>query len=257
MSGRIWIRDAWILCITAMLAACVQSPDNQNDPEDTNAHNRARVHTELASAYYGAGQYDIALDEVRIALEADDDYLQAINQLGLIHIALGQTEEAKKALKHAIKVAPDDPSVNNNYGMLLCSLGDQAEAMRYFKKALNDPLYRNPEFAYVNAGVCVKDMGDYERARQLLGRALALSPDQPQALYHMADVAYLTGDYRSARRYITRHLQVVVAGPDALWLAARTAYQLGDAGALDTYGVQLNRRFPDLEQTRAFNGGRF
>jgi type IV pilus assembly protein PilF len=73
----------------------------------------------------------------------------------------------------------------------------------------------------------------------------------------MADLAYASGDYRSARRYITRHMQVVVAGPDALWLAARTENQLGNGVALEAYGAQLNRRFPDSVQTRAFNLGRF
>jgi type IV pilus assembly protein PilF len=252
MSGRVLI-----LCIVAALTACVQTPTSDDDREDHTARNRARVHTELATAYYGAGQYEVALEEVRTALASEKDYIPAVNQLGLIYLALGQTEAAKQQLKRAIKLDPNDPSVNNNYGMLLCSLGDQAEAMRYFDKALNDPLYRTPEFAYVNAGVCMKNMGEFDRAKQFLGKALALSPDQPQALYHMADLAFQSGDYRSARRYITRHLQVTVSGPDALWLAARVAERLGDVAALDTYGAQLNRRFPDSPQTRAFNGGRF
>ena len=246
-----------IFCVAAVVAACAQTPVDDGVTDDQSANNRARVHTELATAYYGAGQYEVALEEVRAALDADDDYVPAVNQLGLIYLALGQTEQAQTQLKRAIKLAPNDPSVNNNYGLLLCSLGDEAEAMRYFNKALDDPLYRTPEFAYVNAGVCVKNMGDYARARQFLSRALALSPDQPQALYHMADMAYQSRDYRSARRYITRHLQVVVPGPDALWLAARTEKQLGDNVALQAYGAQLNRRFPDSAQTRAFNAGRF
>jgi type IV pilus assembly protein PilF len=200
----------------------------------------------------------VALEEVRTALESDDDYVPAINQLGLIHLALGQIEAAQTQLERAIKLAPNDPSVSNNYGYLLCSLGDEAEAMRYFEKALNDPLYRTPEYAYVNAGLCVKNMGDDVRAAQFLGKALALSPDQPLALYHMADLAYGRGDYRSARRYITRHLQVVgLPGIDALWLAARIENRLGNSVAVESYGAQLNRRFPDSAQTRAFNVGRF
>jgi len=253
MSARVVL----IFCIACVVAACAQTPSDDGATDDRTASNRARVHTELATAYYGAGQYEVALEEVRAALDADDDYVPAVNQLGLIYLALGQTEQAQTQLKRALRLAPNDPSVNNNYGLLLCSLGDEAEAMRYFNKALDDPLYRTPEFAYVNAGVCVKNMGDYARARQFLSRALALSPDQPQALYHMADMAYESRDYRSARRYITRHLQVVVPGPDALWLAARTEKQLGDDVALQAYGAQLNRRFPDSAQTRAFNAGRF
>ncbi len=253
MSGRVLF-----LCIAVILAGCVQTPvADEEYSEETTALNRARVHTELSRAYYGAGQYNVALEEVRMALEADKNYLPALNQLGLIYIELGQIEKAKKQLQRAIKLDPNDPSVNNNYGMLMCTVGNEAEAMLYFNKALNDPLYRTPEFAYINAGVCMKNMGDFVRARAFLSRALALAPDQPQALYHMADLAYRTDDYRAARRHITRHLQVALAGPDALWLAARVENQLGDRVALESYGAQLNRRFPDSPQARAFNGGRF
>ncbi len=246
------------LCIAAILAACAQTSEDDGEINDEQTlNNRARVHTELANANYLAGQYNVALEEVNVALDAVDDYIPVVNQLGLIYIALGQTEEAEKHLKRAIKLDPDNPSVSNNFGYLLCSMGDQAEAMRYFEKALSDPLYRTPESAYVNAGICVKNTGDYARARQFLGRALALSPDQPLALYQMADLSYLTRDYQNARRYVTGHLQVVEAGPDALWLAARIESQLGDTVALDSYGAQLNRRFPGSAQARAFNAGRF
>lgn len=245
-----------LVMIFAMLIGCVQAPRSGND-EGSSDDNRARVHTELSAAYYGAGQYDVAMEEVKVALEANQNYLPAINQLGLIHIALGQTDEAKKHLERAIRQDPDDPSINNNYGMLLCSLGDQKKAMDYFEKALSNPLYRTPEFAYVNAGLCLKNSGDYAGAGEFLNRALALAPDQPQALYQMADLTYRMGDARRARGFITRHLQRVVPGPDALWLAARIEKQLGNSVALESFGAQLNRRFPESAQTRAFNRGQF
>ena len=247
-----------LLCLALLLSACAQSPESaETGAEESTALNRARVHTELATAYYGAGQYDVALEEVNIALDAYDKYLPAVNQLGLIHIALGQTAEAEKVLQRAIRIDPDDPSVNNNYGMLLCSQGDAAAAMRYFDKAISDPLYRTPEFAYVNAGVCMKREGNVLQSEQFFRRALALSPDQPQALYHLADLQFQNNELESAQGFITRHLQVVVPGPDALWLAARIEARLGDFVAVEAYGAQLNRRFPDAEQTRAFNQGRF
>ena len=248
----------WLLLALVLLGACVQAPPaGDANNEGSSARNRARVHTELASAYYGAGQYNVALEEVRIALEAERDYLPAVNQLGLIYLALGRTEDAERELRRAVRIDPEDPSVNNNYGMLLCSVGDAPEAMRYFNKALSNPLYRTPEFAYVNAGVCLKNTGDYAGAEEFLGRAVALAPELPQALYHMADVKFKTGDLASARTYITRHLQLVAPGPDALWLAARIEKKLGDRAALESYGAQLNRRFPDAPQTRAFNRGVF
>ena len=247
-----------ILLSSVLLGACAQTPESkETGAEESTALNRARVHTELATAYYGAGQYNIALEEVGIALSADSNYLPAVNQLGLIHLALGQTEAAQRELKRAIRINPDDPSVNNNYGMLLCTMGKPDEAMRYFDKALSDPLYRTPEFAYVNAGLCLKREGQYVQAEQFLRRALALAPSQPQALYQMADLEFRKGELESARIFITRHLQVVVSGPDALWLAARIEQKLGNYVALESYGAQLNRRFPDSAQANAFNRGLF
>lgn len=247
-----------VLVCSILLAACSQTPKSvTTSDEESPERNRARVHTELATAYYGAGQYDVALEEVRIALEADKSYLPAVNQLGLIHLALGQTEDAERELKRAIRIDPDNPSINNNFGLLLCSKGDTAEAMRYFERALSDPLYRSPELAYVNAGVCMKNQGGYERAEQFLRRALAVAPDQPKALYEMADLEFRNGEIESAQYFITRHLQVVVSGPDALWLAARIEKRMGNNVALEAYGAQLNRRFPDADQTRSFNRGLF
>ncbi len=254
------IRFTTLFVLALWLGACAQtrSPDSyQTGAEESSTLSRARIHTELAVAYYGAGQYNVAMEEVQIALAADDKYLPAINQLGLIHLALGQIDQAQEVMRRAIRIDPNDPSINNNYGMLLCSKGEAAEAMRYFDKALSDPLYRSPEFAYVNAGVCMKKEGNNLQAEQFLRRALALSPDQPQALYHLADLQFRNAEYQSAEGFITRHLQVVVPGPDALWLAARIEYKLGKMVDVEAYGAQLNRRFPDSEQTRAFNMGRF
>jgi len=248
-----------VVCsVLLSLAGCVQTEEKgEPDAKASQATERARVHTELATAYYQAGQYAVALEEVQTALKADSKYLPAVNQLGLIYLALGQMDDAQRELKRAIRINPDDPSINNNYGMLLCTMGDAAEAMRYFEKALADPLYRTPEYAYVNAGVCLKNQGDDVRAEQFLRRALAVAPNQPQALFQMADLQFKSGEYDSAQYFITRHLQTVVPGPDALWLAARIEKRLGNIVALEAYGAQLNRRFPDSEQTRAFNLGLF
>ena len=246
-----------VVACSILLAACSQTPNTAPGDPESPERSRARVHTELATAYYGAGQYDIALEEVRIALSADGNYVPAVNQLGLIHLALGQIEDAERELERAIRIDPDNPSINNNYGLLLCSMGDAAGAMRYFEKALSDPLYRTPELAYVNAAVCLKNQGDYYRSEQFLRRALAIAPDQPKALYEMADLEFRNGEFDSAQYFITRHLRGVLPGPDALWLAARIEKRLGNNVALESYGAQLNRRFPDSEQTRSFNRGTF
>ena len=74
---------------------------------------RAKIHTELAAAYYQAGAMKVALDEVRLALEADPDFVQAYSLRGLIYGNLKENakadEDFRKALGEAfIEIAQTD-----------------------------------------------------------------------------------------------------------------------------------------------------
>jgi type IV pilus assembly protein PilF len=251
------MRAAFVVLMLAALAGCVQpgNPDRKTTQRD--ALHRAQIHTELGAAYYQTEQYAVSLEELNKALAADPDYIPALNQLGVVYMALGKDKEAQNQFEKALRLDPRDSSVNNNYGMLLCRRGKESEAMRYFNKALENPLYQTPEVAYVNAGLCAWNKGDKPRAEDFMRKARALAPDQPQALFVLADISFYNGNPREARSLITRHLQVTNPGPDSLWLAARIEKRLGDATALASYGAQLNRRFPNAPQTRLFNEGQF
>ena len=55
---------------------------------------RAKIHTELAAAYFEAGAMKVALDEIRLALDADPNFVQAYSLRGLIY---GNLKENAKA----------------------------------------------------------------------------------------------------------------------------------------------------------------
>jgi type IV pilus assembly protein PilF len=248
-----------IVLVCAWLAGCAGSNPKPADGTDgrANALQRARIHTELGTAYFDNGQTAIALDELRIAVEADPTYVPAHNQLGLVHMALGDDRLAQGAFERALKLDPNDSPTNNNFGLFLCQRKREKEAIRYFMVALKNPLYTTPENAYANAGICSRMQGDDVRGEEWLRKALALQPNQPQALYQLADIAFKKGDILNSRNLLARHLQVSQPSPEALWLGARIESRLGDKTALASYGAQLNNRFPAAQQTKAFNEGRF
>ena len=93
---------------------------------------------------------------------------------------------------------------------------------------------------------------------ELFVRALKLNPDQPQALFNMAQLEYGRDRVDFAKRYLDRYMKVVPAvGPEALLLGARIERRLGDRSAMLAYGNQLRLRFPSAPETRAFLDGRF
>lgn len=247
-----------LLLLLGVLCGCVSSPPRSATGEPkTSAEDRARIHTELGAAYYGIGQMAVAIEELKEAINADPGYAPAHSQLGLVYMALKDDRLAQQSFERALKLDPNDSSANNNYGMFLCQRKREKEAMKYFSVALKNPLYSTPENAYTNAGICARLQADDVKAEELLRKALALQPDQPQALYQLADIAYKRGDLPAARSLLTRHMQVATPTAEALWLGARIEQRLGNRTALASYGAQLNNRYPDAAQTRAFNEGRF
>jgi len=247
-----------ILIVVAMLAGCSTQAAKSETGEPRNAaENRARIHTELGAAYYGVGQMAVAIQELKEAISADPNYSPAHSQLGLVYMTLKEDALAQQSFERALKIDPNDSSTNNNYGMFLCQRKREKEAMKYFEMALKNPLYTTPENAYANAGVCSRLMGDDVKAEEWLRKALALQPNQPQALYQLADIEFTRNQLTSARALLNRHMQVAVPSADALWLGVRIEQRLGNRTALASYGAQLNNRYPDAPQTKSFNEGRF
>jgi type IV pilus assembly protein PilF len=246
------------LILIATLVACTTTTNRSETGEPRSAReNRARVHTELGAAYYGAGQMPVAVQELKEAISADPNFAPAHGQLGLVYMSLKEDALAQQSFERALKIDPNDSAINNNYGMFLCQRKREKEAMKYFATALKNPLYAAPENAYTNSGVCARLQGDDVTAEQWFRKALALQPDQPLALYNMAEIAFKRNDPLTARTLLNRHMQVTTPTPDALWLGARIEKQLGNRNALASYGTQLNNRYPASAQTRAYNEGRF
>jgi type IV pilus assembly protein PilF len=257
MSG-VGMNRFWTLIVVAMLAGCTTQVNKSETGEPRNAaENRARIHTELGAAYYGAGQMSVAVQELKEAISADPGYGPAHSQLGLVYMTLKEDALAQRSFERALKIDPTDSSTNNNYGMFLCQRKREKEAMKYFATALKNPLYATPENAYTNAGVCSRLLGDDVKAEEWLRKALALQPNQSQALYQLADIAFKRNELATARTLLNRHMQVSTPSADALWLGVRIEQRLANRTALASYGAQLNNRYPDAPQTKAFNEGRF
>ncbi|HXF66860.1 MAG TPA: type IV pilus biogenesis/stability protein PilW [Burkholderiales bacterium] len=257
-------RLAGLAAALAALAGCAAVPDAgpalkpavQTTGEESNERLRARIHTELAAGYFELGNLGVALEEVNEALRADANYGPAYNVAGLVYAQLREDRLAEESFQRALRINPLDHDANNNYGSYLCQRKREEEAIKYFLAAVRNPLYKTPERSYVNAGMCARRLGDLPRALEFFALALKVRPDQPQALYHMADLAYARGDYGEAKSYLDR---LVRAGPEtaeALWLGVRIERRLGDRDTEASYAQRLRRNFPGSREAQALNAGR-
>ena len=239
-------------------AVTIQEPEtSQARPVDPKY--RAKIHTELAAAYYQAGNMAVALDETRIALEADPESVQALSVRGLVHAQLKENAKAEDDFRRALKIAPKNPDVNNNYGWFLCEIGQPRQSIQYFLNALKDPLYETPEVAYANAGSCAMKAGDLDGAQNYLLEALRLSRNSaPATRYKLAELLYQRGNLDEAKVYLGEAIKAMEPpSAEALWLAVRLDRKLGNKAGEGNYASQLRGRYPTSKEYQAFLKGNF
>lgn len=238
------------------LAGCASQPSNDSldggSQDMTRAESIAKVHTELAAAYYQRHQYAVSLEELATALKYESDYAPAYNVRGLVHMQLMEDREADDDFRHSLRLDPGNSEAHNNYGWFLCQRGHAKDSIPHFLKAVKNPLYSTPERAYLNAGVCSEKAGNLKKAGFYLEKALILSPNMPDALEALAQLDYAKGDYAGAKSHFLRYEQWNSSPLTAanLWLAIRIERKLGDANAEASYALQLRKNYPDSRETQ-------
>lgn len=236
--------------------ATAELPMSEQAPVDT-AQQRAKVHTDLGALYYQAGNTGIAIQEAKLALQADAAYAPAHNLLGLIYLLLNEQTQAQASFEQAVRLAPGDPEIANNYGLFLCQGGREREAIEQFLAATRNPLYKTPTRPYTNAGLCSLRMKDEKSAEDYFRRAATADGANVQAIYHLSNLAFRKGDLFNAKRYLGEIHSQMEPNAESLWLGVRIERKLGDRQAEASYASQLRRKFAGTPEHQALMQGKF
>jgi len=254
------LSSAFVAC-ALFLAGCAASPNGgQSDASSgsqvsTESFNSARIHTELAASYYTRRQFDVSLDELRIALKSFPGYGPAHNMLGLVYMELNEDAKARQSFEESLRLSPNDSDANNNYGWFLCQRSDPAKSLPYFGVALRNSLYPTPERTLVNAGICSRKMKDMVGAEKYFLQALAAQPAYSPALFNLAELSFEGGNFEQSRTYLSRYMRVENPSAEALGLAVQVERQLGDRPSAASYAAQLCRRFAQSKECQATKAG--
>jgi type IV pilus assembly protein PilF len=241
-----------LLCSLALLACASQeSKESQKD----NARKAAETNTALGRQYLERGQYEIALEKLKRAVNFDDSYAPAYTMLGVLYETIGEMDQAGVEYRHAVEADPSGGDVNNNYGVYLCGTGKSAEAVRYFTAAVKDPFYQTPEVAYANAGTCALRGNDLDKAETYLRQSLEYDADLGAALLPMADLSYRKGSFLRARAFLQRYEAVGTLDEESLLLGYLIETKLGDDVSARRYRLELIERYPASEQARRARDG--
>ncbi len=216
---------------------------------------RARIRTELASAYFQQDQTLVALDEVKQALLIDPDFAAALSLRGLIYFRLNEAVLAEESFRRALLLNPRDADAAHNLGWLLCTQSRHDEAQSLFARALAVPGYAAQAKTWMAQGLCQIQAGQRSAGQQSLARALEIDPDNAPAAYNLALLLYDRGELAPARVLLMRLNDGAAVSAQSLWLAVQVERKLDNSQAAAHWGQRLRAQFGQSREAMAFDKG--
>jgi type IV pilus assembly protein PilF len=229
------------------LAGCPDTGTKRPDKLD----DAAVYNTQLGISYLHQNELAVAKDKLDRAVKQDPSYAPAHSARAMLYDRLGNSEVADNEFRTALRLSPHDPDMVNNYAVYLCQNGRTDEGVKKFQEAAANALYRTPEAAYTNAGVCLRAAKRDDEARPLFVKALQTRPNYGEAAYQLANLQFQHKELTQARALIDSFLGNFPQTADLLLLGVRVARAQGDQPGSVKFARKLQLDFPGSDQARS------
>ncbi len=163
-------------------------------------------------------------------------------QLGSLLAIQNKPGEAVPYFERALKLNPADVETRRTLATSYWQLGRLAEA----RKNLEIVLKARPDdtLAILLLGMVSEDLGDHQRAAELLSEVIPLVRQRPETINSLARAYYHLGQTDKARNT----LQMLVghpAGPEAVFQGGRIAVEFKDYDAAEKMFLSIQTTYPD------------
>ncbi len=239
-----------LLMVLLAVAACT-STDSKNNLSKPQPERASDINLELGIDYFRKGNLSAAKEKIDRAVEQNPRNAKAQAAAGLLYDRLNEPKKSEAHFEKALAIDSNNPEILNNYAVVLCNRDKHAKGEKYFVQAANNPLYKTPEVAYLNAGNCARTAGNLKHAEENYRKALSVKPRFSEALYQMAELEYQKQSYLSARGFVERYLDGGKPNPSILWLALRTEKALGNNPAAAQLRATPQARISGLGRDQA------
>jgi type IV pilus assembly protein PilF len=127
----------------------------------------------LVESHINNNQYQLALQEL-LKVEAAAKHLSRFHfDSGMIYLGLQELEESREGFLRAVEIDDDFGEAWNNLGKIEEALGRDKDAEAAYRKAFSILTYVTPEFSAYNLGVLLLRQGRAKEAEEFGRKALA------------------------------------------------------------------------------------
>jgi Tfp pilus assembly protein PilF len=163
---------------------------------------KAQAHNQLGLVYLAQGHTDDAMGEFRTALALTPNYRDALYNLGNAYKHAGALNQAVDAYRRVLLITPSYAEAHNNLGNVYREQGFPDNALQEFQlAAMYEPGLLQP---HVNLGIMYYRMGRPAEAAMELKRAIMIDPDFALSHEVLGEVFFSQGQRDEAvREYST------------------------------------------------------
>jgi len=248
---KTFFRVAGLAVLLLGAAAC----SHNNGFKKSSPQQMAATDMQLAIEYMKLNRMAESREAVERALKEDPGNANVQLTSGIVYERLRENALAERGYASAYRIGKRDPNMVNAYGAFLCRTGKAPAGEKLLIEAANDPVYPTPEIALVNAGQCVRGVGNLVDAERYFKRALAIHPNLPEAMLQSGNIAFDRGDAAEALAMVQSYLAVNPPTPEILWLGFRAQRKLGDKVAAAGFARRVQTEFPNSEQALMMRSG--
>jgi superkiller protein 3 len=194
---------------------------------DSSAHRGQRTPLQalnLGMAYARTLQLNEASRVLREGLNSTPDSLSLADELAVVLMLLGRSEEADTVLTAALARHPDDLNTQVLYLRVLVSSKSERAPKLGHKLLLAAP--RNWEVLYLNGQLEMR-AGEFSQARAHLDQSIALRPNYFQSQEALGNVLSELKDFSGAREHLEKAIELGDTEPAVQYELAKVLQNLG------------------------------
>jgi len=198
------------------------------------------LHLKKARNLEEKGNLNGAIEEVRLAIEANPTSTRPIRELGSLYFSQGNLDEAEKWLLKAAKLNSLDVIACHALGELYLKKGSMDEAVKYFDRAMQiSP--RHLERG-LNFGKVLLDSNMTTKAMKVFNKILELADDPLSLREEIATICMEKGEFKHAAQLFTVVLQHAPNRTDIMIKLVDAYIRSGDGQKAMPYMVELQKK---------------
>lgn len=222
-----------ILLGVLWLSGCATATrEGQAPPDFAQA---VQLNVAMGIEYMEQGNLSRAQTKIDRALDIAPQDPSALQAQALLYQRQGESDLARRFFEQALAAAPDFTRARNNYAAFLYAEGHIEASCAQLERATQDLKYDNRAQLYTNLGLCQRELGNIEAARDSLVRAQAIDPRNARSYLTLAQIHHAQGNDAAAWDQLQAFIRLAGITPASRQLAQQIAQARGGtpSAALD------------------------